>query len=204
LSDCSTVIEQSLNKSREIVMVEAGKRDRIFAATVELLWKEGLLAAQTRAVTDLAGVGTGLLNHYFRWPDLRAGAWAKIFEEVAQEMRHADESPVDSLERFFAESFSNAARPLWRLWIEAEGLAAQDPVLALALASARMHLRDVLTAILTDGAACASWTLASPRAVALRLEALRDGLVGLLLAGDAELDAAGAEALLRDTFWRET
>jgi AcrR family transcriptional regulator len=185
-------------------MAEASKRDRIFAATVELLWTDGLLAAQTRAVTDLAGVGTGLLNHYFRWPDLRAGAWSQIFNEVAQEMRHADESPVDSLERFFAESFSDAARPLWRLWIEAEGLAAQDPVLALALASERMHLRDVLTAILTDGVACSAWTLASPRGMALRLEALRDGLVGLLLAGDVELDASGAEALLRDAFWRET
>lgn len=184
-------------------MTKSSKRDRIVAATVELLLEDGLLSAQTRAVTERAGVGTGLLNHYFRWPELRAAAWSAIFSGVADDMRRAGESPVETLERFFADSFSDAARPLWRLWIEAEGLAVQDPAMAMAVGSSRIRLRDELTAILTDGVARGEWTLTSPRATALRLEAMRDGLAGLLLAGDPELDAAGAKAHLGASFRRE-
>jgi len=185
-------------------LTSASKRDRIVAATVALLLDEGLLSAQTRAVTERAGVGTGLLNHYFRWPDLRAAAWAAIFDGVAADMRRDGEGPADALERFLADSFSEAARPLWRLWIEAEGLAVQDPPMALAVASARTRLRDQLTAILREGGEQGAWTLTSPRATALRLEAMRDGLAGLLLAEDPELDAAAASDLLRTAFGQET
>jgi AcrR family transcriptional regulator len=197
LSDRST-------RQEEIVMTEPGKRERIVAATVALLLEEGLLAAQTRAVTARAGVGTGLLNHYFRWPELRAAAWSAIFAGVAKDMRRAEETPVESLDRFFTESFSDAARPFWRLWIEAESLAVLDTAMAQALASTRSDLRQSLTAILADGVAQASWTLVSPRATAIRLEAMRDGLAGLLLVADPELDAARAETFLRDAFWLAT
>lgn len=170
------------------------------AATVELLLDQGLLAVQTRAVTERAGVGTGLLNHYFRWPELRAAAWAAIFDEVAADLRHPGESPAAALDRFFAESFAPVARPFWRLWVEAEGLAAQDEPMARAVAAARSRLRDGLTSILSEGAARGDWPLAAPRAMALRIEALRDGLAGLLIAGDGELDAEGATAHLRNSF----
>jgi AcrR family transcriptional regulator len=181
-----------------------GARDRILAATIDVLCEAGLMAAQTRAVTARAGVGTGLLNHYFRWPDLRAAAWRAIFAQAAADMRHPGETPVEALDRFLAESFADAARPLWRLWIEAEGLAVRDPAMAQAVGAARADLRDRLTAILSDGVARGAWHLDAPRATALRLEALRDGLVALLLAGDPDLDPALAETVLRDSFWRET
>jgi AcrR family transcriptional regulator len=202
-------IEQPFNPSRGTPdMTEtatgAGARDRILAATVAVLCEGGLMAAQTRAVTTRAGVGTGLLNHYFRWPDLRASAWQTIFAQVAADMRRPGETPVDALDRFLTESFADAARPLWRLWIEAEGLAVRDPAMAQAVGAARAALRDGLTAILSDGVAHGAWHLDAPRATALRLEALRDGLVALLLAGDPELDRGSAEACLRDSFWRET
>ncbi len=115
-------------------------------------------------------------------------------------MRRVGEAPAEALDRFFAESFSDAARPLWRLWIEAEGLAVRDPAMAAAVRSARARLRDRLTGILADGVGRGSWTLVSPRATALRLEAMRDGLAGLLLAADDELDARDAQAFLRATF----
>ncbi|WP_210321231.1 TetR family transcriptional regulator C-terminal domain-containing protein [Aquibium microcysteis] len=185
-------------------MSSVSKRDRIVSATVDLLLDDGLLSAQTRAVTERAGVGTGLLNHYFRWPDLRAAAWTRIFDGVAADMRRDGEGPTEALERFFAESFAEAARPLWRLWIEAEGLAVQDPPMALAVASARTGLRNRLTAILGEGVEQGEWMLTSPRATALRLEAMRDGLAGLLLADDPELDAAAASDLLRTAFRQET
>ena len=61
------------------------RQSRLVEATIELLLEGGLRAVTTRAVTQRAGVGTGLLNHYFRWPELRALAWAQIFEAVARD-----------------------------------------------------------------------------------------------------------------------
>lgn len=182
----------------------ATKRDRIIEATAALLVEQGLLTVQTRTVTERAGVGTGLLNHYFRWPELRAIAWEAIFSSVAEDMRRDGETPPEAMHRFFTDSFSEDARPFWRLWIEAESLALQDPAMAEAVASIRHQLRDVLTGILAEGVARADWSLEAPRATALRLEAMRDGLAGLLLGADAELDEDKAEAHLRELFRRET
>jgi AcrR family transcriptional regulator len=181
-------------------MPEANKRDHIFQAAVQLFLEKGLLATQTRDVTDRAGVGTGLLNHYFRWPELRAAVWSSIFEIVAQDLRQLDETAEDALERFFSNSFAEEARPFWRLWIEGEGLSGKDPLLAQAVLIARTNMRDRLTAILVDGAAHKKWSLQSPRLKAIQLETLRDGLAGLLLAADTEVDARVAEALIRDSF----
>ncbi len=119
-------------------------------------------------------------------------------------MRRPGEPPEDALDRFHAESFSPEARPLWRLWVEVDGLAGRDALLAKAMAEARQRLRDGLEAILSGGAAQGCWPLTSPRATAIRLEALRDGLVGLLLSSDPEMDAHAAEQHLRDAFRWET
>jgi AcrR family transcriptional regulator len=184
-------------------MAQAGGRERIFEATVAVLMEVGLQGAQTRAITERAGVGTGLLNHYFRWPDLRAAAWAAIFADVARTLRQPGETPRDAIDRFLVESFAPQARPLWRLWIEAEALAAQDPALAEAVSRARLALRDALDQLLQDGVADGSWSLTAPRQTAIRLEALRDGLIGLLLANDPDLTADAARAHLKAAFHHE-
>ena len=58
------------------------RRKQLVEATIALVLEAGLRATKTRDVTERAGVGTGLLNHYFRWPELRALAWRKLFEAV--------------------------------------------------------------------------------------------------------------------------
>lgn len=184
-------------------MAQASGRERIFEAAVAVLIEVGLQGAQTRAITERAGVGTGLLNHYFRWPELRAAAWAAIFADVAQTVRRPGETPRDAIERFLVESFALEARPLWRLWIEAEALAAQDPALAQAVLQARRTLRDALDQLLQEGVAAGSWSLTAPRQTAIRLEALRDGLIGLLLADDPDLTADAARAHLKVAFDQE-
>lgn len=88
--------------------------------------------------------------------------------------------------------------------MEAESLGSQDEWLAKAVETARHRLRDGLTALLVEGLAEQGLSLASPRDAALRLEALRDGLIGLLLARDREIDSAKAEAHLREALRRET
>ncbi len=172
-------------------------------ATAALLLEFGLHGTHTRAVTERAGVGTRLLNHYFRWPELRAAAWLTLFESVARDMRSDGESPEDSFERHLAETFSAAARPIWRLWVEAKNLAPGDPSLASALAGARDMLRTALTDLVGAGCVSGAWHLSAPKETALRLEALRDGLVGMILSADPEVDDGAAERHLRRLFQLE-
>lgn len=185
-------------------MAEGGKREQIFLATQALLLERGAAIVQTRDVTERAGVGTGLLNHYFRWPELRAAAWAAIFEMVAGHLWQKGEPPAQALERFFSSSFAAESRPYWRLWIEAEALAVQDAEIARALAKARSSLRNRMAELLEEGMVEGAWLLQAPRETALRLEALRDGLAGLLLAYDVELDPTIAETQLREAFSYES
>lgn len=178
-------------------------RTRILEATIALLLETGMRGTQTRAVTERAGVGTGLLNHYFRWPELRANAFAAIFDAIARDIRRDGEDPARALERFFAESFADEARPIWRLWIEAENLAPGDPALAKVLDAARRTLRRGLTDLLEAGGSTGDWPLAEPAATALRLEALRDGLAAMILSADPDVDPARAERHLRTAFAKE-
>ncbi len=161
-------------------------------AAAEVLREVGLHAATTRAVTDRAGVGRGLLNHYFRWPELRALAWEAIFAEVEEPAAPPDQA----LETWLTTAFAPEARAYWRLWLEATDLAASDPAMAAALTRVQGRMLARLTADL----AAMHGRCPDPKATALRLTALQDGLAGLLLAGTTDLTPEAAEAHLRRAF----
>lgn len=165
----------------------------ILQAAAEVLHEVGLQAATTRAVTDRAGVGRGLLNHYFRWPELRAMAWEAIFAEV----EGAHDAPDAALEYWLATAFIAEARAYWRLWLEATELAATDPAMAAALGRVQNRLLAGLSDSLARGSLAGHWACLDPEATALRLTALQDGLAGLLLAGTTALTPTQAEAHLR-------
>ena len=179
------------------------RRDQILRSTVSLLLEVGLSAATTRGVTQRAGVGTGLLNHYYRWPELRAAAWRAIFDAVADDQFPTGQPPDHALEHYFETAFTPDARQYWQLWIEAVELAAHDEAMAGALRDAQARLHNGLAGTLRAGCDANHWRLADPGATALRLGALYDGLAGLLISGAAQLDAEEAEAHLRAAFQRE-
>lgn len=176
------------------------RRTLILHATVELLLENGLAATRTRAVTERSGVGTGLLNHYFRWNDLRAAAWKLIFDEVAKDAFAQDQPPDRVMDRYFAEAFAPEAERFWRLWLEATELAKQDVAIARVLGEAQTRMDSALCDVLTAGQAAGLWTLADRDATATRVGALHDGLAGLLLSGTQRLTRAAAEAHLRHLF----
>ncbi len=176
------------------------RRTQILRATVDLLLENGLAATRTRAVTERSGVGTGLLNHYFRWSDLRAAAWKLIFDEVAKETFAPDLPPDQVMDQYFAEAFVPEAERYWRLWLEATDLAKQDAAIAQVLNDAQARMDNALCAVLTAGNAAGLWTLADPQATATRLGALYDGLAGLLHSRSKRLTRPRAEAHLRHLF----
>lgn len=176
------------------------RQSRILEATVELLLEVGLRAATTRAVTQKARVGTGLLNHYFRWPELRALAWAQIFETVVQDQFAHMADPRVALERYFATAFTPEAKQFWHLWIEAAELAASDDFMKAAFREVSKHTHTELREVLIAGDEQGFWQLADPDGTALRLSAIYDGLAGMLLSPAPNMDATQAEAHLRKAF----
>lgn len=175
-------------------------RDLILRAAVDVLMTSGLRAATTCAVTERAGVGTGLLNHYFRWQELRAAAWRAIFDQVAAAQFAPDVEPRAALESYFATAFEPDARQFWQLWIEASDLSTIDLAMAEALRDIQARLHGGLVATLRSGSDAGLWRLADVDATALRLGALYDGLAALLISKAQSLNAHEAERHLRAAF----
>lgn len=173
-------------------------------AAVEVLMSVGLRAATTRMVTDQAGVGRGLLNHYFRWPDLRAAAWETILAAATSDQFPEDQPPDEAFEAYFSSAFVPEARPFWQLWSEAADLAPTDPALAAALHRTISRMLDRMTACLSRGTVLHDWQVPDPAATATRLSALHDGLAGMLLSGAPGLTMDKATAHLRHAFRAET
>jgi AcrR family transcriptional regulator len=168
--------------------------------------EEGLVAARTRAVTERSGVGVGLLNHYFRWSELRADAWSRIVTAAIDDAVDTSLAPAAAMQRFFAHSFDAGAQRLWRLWIEAFDLAATDEPLARALESADARLLRRLAEMLEAGSREGAWALSDANGAALRLIALQDGLAMRVMGGSgasARLSERAAERHLRIAFAME-
>lgn len=187
-------------------MVDETKKgaERILQATIDVLLTNGLQAATTRQVTEQAGVGRGLLNHYYNWQELRVLAWEVIFEEVIHDQFAQFTAADQAIEYYLASAFTTDAPIYWKLWLEATDLAIHDQVMAQALEKVQQRMLTHLTESLTKGHAQGLWRLPDASATALRLSALYDGLVGLLLSGATRLTAEEAEKHLRQQFSLET
>lgn len=180
--------------------VAAARREEILATTAALLLAHGMNGVKTRNVTEAVGVGTGLLNHYFRWADLRAMAWERIFAEVAKTQFPEGVEPGAVVDTWLGGAFTLGAEAYWRLWVEASDMAGADPALRAALGRVQLALHDGLAEALRRGTETGLWRLADPEATALRLGASADGLAGLLLSRAPYLDRARAEQALRRSF----
>ena len=183
--------------------ISASRQQRILEATVSLLLEVGLRAATTRAVTEKADVGTGLLNHYFRWPDLRALAWAHIFDAVTKDQFSPGADPQTAIDNYFASAFDSQAHRFWKLWVEAADIAMTDSAMSEAFLRVRSQMRSALHDVLISGCNADCWQLPDSEATAVRLGALYDGLAAALLSPSPEITAAEAEAHLRHLFQLE-
>ncbi|MCC5975278.1 MAG: TetR family transcriptional regulator C-terminal domain-containing protein [Rubellimicrobium sp.] len=168
------------------------RRAAILSAAADLIRENGVAAVRTRDVTARAGVGIGLLNHYFKWGELRALAAAQaLWAEIDRVVPDAP-TPDRQLDVFLARAFGEDADPLWRLWIEVTDLAMSDPDMARAAEGCAEGILNELAAILEQGAAKRLWHCPAPRAAALRILAFHDGLVGFVLTGLPRVERAEA------------
>lgn len=174
---------------------KADRRAEIVAVAAQLMLRKGLKNTTTRDITTELGVGSGLLNHYFRAGDLKREA----FEQVAkQDIEHtfgtgkvgAARRVIDRLQR---EAFSKHAEPYWRLWLEAMEEAASDPLLAAIIHEHTLAMRANLEAALAQGNSAGDWRCADPKGAAIRILAMHDGLLSLVLTGTTVLTRVQAK-----------
>lgn len=188
--------ENDLKSSRDET---PDRRDALISAAAELLLERGLAFTRTRDVTARAGVGVGLLNHYFSWSELRAVAIGRALEAGVRELIPSDRpiAPSDAFDAFLASAFAENLDPLWRLWIEATDAAMTDPGIAAQVEAAAWELHGRLAACLAAGAAVRAWRCADPDGAALRLLAAHDGFSGFILGGVPPVSRPEAERHLR-------
>ncbi len=170
------------------------RRVELISATAEIMLRRGFSAATTRDVTGQVGVGSGLLNHYFSWEELRRLG----FEAVAQYGTDATfphprkDDPLRTLRRLIREAFSRHADPYWRVWVEAIDEAATDRKLAAVVGHCAEQFRQRLEALLREGVDSGAWSCADPPGAAWRILAMHDGLVGFLFGGAPPLSRRAA------------
>jgi AcrR family transcriptional regulator len=178
------------------------RRDLLIAAATDLLRAEGVAGFRGRAITARAGVGVGLLNHYFTLPDLRVVALERLLTADLDAVLPPDPAghPRDRIARFHAAIFPADGEPALRLWVDAAELAAIDRAVAALLDRLGTAFVMRLAKLVADGIAERTWTCPDPAATALRMLALQDGLAGMVSSQGAWLSAQAAADHLRAAF----
>lgn len=185
-------------------MAAPDRREALIAATAALIAEQGPASVRTRDVTARAGVGVGLLNHYFSWSELRAAGLERVLTDalagVLEPSDSPDGGPDAAIAAVLTGAFDPVHDPIWQVWIEAEDLARTDAALAGVLAEATGRAQAGLAHLIAAGVAQGLWSCPDPAATALRLLALHEGLLGFLMAGAPALDRAEATAHLAQAF----
>lgn len=182
-------------------MRKEDRREELVAAAAELIAGRGLASVRTRDVTARAGVGVGLLNHYFTWSELRAEALGRVLGQGRDRLLGLGATtPPARRDALLRAAFDAGNDPLWQVWVEAGEAARTDPALARVLEAAMVAFVADVAALIAEGAASGDWACPDPEGAAIRLLALHDGLLGHLMSGVPALTREECMAHLAHVF----
>jgi len=175
------------------------RRADLIAVTAEIILERGFSAATTRDVTQRAGVGTGLLNHYFAWDELRCLGFESVARTGTAYALPDDgvRRPLRAMKRMIKDAFASESDAFWRAWVEAIEEAGSDPELARIVGACASDFRERLEQLLEAGNESKVWTCRDPTGAAWRILAMHDGLVGFVFSGAPPLSRRAATAHLR-------
>ena len=181
------------------------RRAELVTVTAGAMLERGFSNLTTRDVARRAGVGNGLLSHYFAWDELRRLGFEAIARDgmAATFPERRPENAARTLRRLIREAFSRHADPYWRVWIEAIDAAADDRELAAVVGRHAAAFRSGLETLLVDGHAAGAWSCTDPGGAAWRLLAVHDGLVGFILGGAPPLSRRAATGHFRTAVGHE-
>lgn len=116
-------------------------RQRILAATREMLGEEGLLSTTLKAITDRAGVGAG--SFYNLFDSKEAAVWEVLSQAIEAVDPHPDEAGSETVDELVAAfvAFTIGDADLARIFLQLAAAALTDEFVADRIA--RSHLRRV-------------------------------------------------------------
>jgi AcrR family transcriptional regulator len=175
------------------------RRDSFIEAAIAVMIEKGFAHATTRDVAAKAGVGRGLLHHYFAtWPDLQRAALQAMATTAQREaeVALADLQPSSALDNLLSLILADPEDGYWRLFADGWDEAQRDAEIAKLYISISKWWRTKLTEIIGRGIAVGEFRCDDLAAVPWRLTALADGLSSHILLANAEVTRGEALAML--------
>jgi AcrR family transcriptional regulator len=182
------------------------RRDSFIEAAIAVMIAKGFAHATTRDVAAEAGVGRGLLHHYFAtWPDLQRAALNAMATTAQQEaeVALAGLQPLAALDMLLALILADPEDGYWRLFADGWDEAQRDADIAKLYIAMSRWWRSKLAEIIASGVAVTKFRCDDPADLAWRLTALADGFSSHILLSDAEITRDEALTMLRKAAHRE-
>lgn len=156
------------------------RRSEILGAASAIALADGLDRVTARRLADSLGVVPGLITHYFPSADLLVAA---AFEAAAASERdqlfgHAEEAPkaVDRIDRLLDSWLDPERDAVSLLWLDAWQTSRRRPALLTSVTEQMGIEQDRLEALLRSGIESSEFNIADPRAAAMQILSLVDGM----------------------------
>ncbi|MGW8358279.1 TetR/AcrR family transcriptional regulator [Streptomyces wedmorensis] len=170
----SSVQRKRIRKSPE------ARRAEIVETAARVALTEGLECVTLRRIADELAVRPGLISHYFpSAEDLVAEAFSVASTGELDALLPAERphgTPTQYLARYFALSTGDTYDDISRLWINARHLSRYRPVLRDRVAEQELASDDRLQAVIQDGVDSGEFRTDDPRAAAIQILVVIDGL----------------------------
>lgn len=185
----------------------AERRAELLAATVEQIEVRGVAAVRVADVAAALGVSNALVLYHFSTKEkLVAAAFAHAAEGDLAHLRALLGRRTTALRRLRAAVrwYAPTGRAKgWRLWIEGWSAALRDSTLRTVTRDLDQQWKAALAEVIQEGVTAGEFTCADPRAAALRLTALLDGLAVQMTAYEGALPRARMLAWVDEALERE-
>ncbi|MGW7074568.1 TetR family transcriptional regulator C-terminal domain-containing protein [Streptomyces sp. NPDC054866] len=185
----------------------AERRAELLAATVEQIEVRGVAAVRVADVAAALGVSNALVLYHFSTKEkLVAAAFTHAAEGDLAHLRAILSRRTTALRRLRAAVrwYAPTGRSKgWRLWIEGWSAALREPALRTVTRDLDRQWKAALAEVIGEGVAAGEFTCADPRATALRLTALLDGLAVQMTAYEDALPGVRTQTWVDEALSRE-
>ncbi|MEE1814757.1 TetR family transcriptional regulator [Streptomyces sp. SP18ES09] len=156
------------------------RRAEIVETAARVALTEGLECVTLRRIADELAVRPGLISHYFpSAEDLVAEAFSVAATGELDALLPADRpdgTPTQYLARYFALSAGEAYDDISRLWINARHLSRYRPVLRDRVSAQELASDDRIEGLIREGVERGEFRTDDPRAAAIHILVVLDGL----------------------------
>lgn len=169
------------------------RRSEILEVTCEVVIERGFAATRISDVAKRLGVSSSLIHYHFDSKEqLLAEAFAHYArKDLAEMLGEVEAAPtsVAQLERVIQNYVPEGSDDVeWMLWIDGWGEALRNPMMKKISQELDEQSAELLEQVLRAGVADGEFVCADPKASAMRLTALVDGLAIQFAAHDGMLD----------------